>query len=124
MDAFQSIDKAKDVKLPIMDNCTMTLCLGNNNKVLYYMGDIKKPSVGPIVTGCGKDSLPKAISENALKFKNDTSYMIVLIKASNKATYKNFVKALRIIDSCKVKSYAVVEITPQEIDLLKKQNVY
>ncbi|MBV8389782.1 MAG: hypothetical protein JO080_08290, partial [Mucilaginibacter sp.] len=86
MDAFQSIVKTKDAKSPVIESRTMTLCLGNNNKVLYYMGDINKPSVGPIVTGYGKDSLPNAISENALKFKNDTSYMIVLIKASNKAT--------------------------------------
>ena len=124
LDTFKSTDTTKNVKLPINENRTMTLCLGDDNKVLYYMGNIENPSVGPMVTGYGNDSLPKAISENALKFKNDTSSLIVLIKASDKSTYKNFVKALAIVDSCKVKSYGVVEITSQEIDLLKKQHIY
>jgi len=125
MDVFQPTDKSKDVKLPHNEGRTMTLCLGSNNKVLYYLGDIEKPIVGPTVTGYGKDSLPEAISEIALKMKSDTSkYLIVLIKASDKASYKNFERTLGIINSCKIKSYGVVEITPKETDLLKKQNAY
>ena len=106
MDTFmeQSHSSSKDAQLPAPEGRTMTILLGNSNKVLYYLGNPDKPLDGPAVTGYGKDSLDKTITSMMGKMKKDTdSYLIVLIKPSDKSTYKNYVKTLGIINVCKVK---------------------
>ena len=127
MDTFmeQSHSSLNDVKLPVQESRTMTLCLGNNNKVLYFLGNRDKPLEGPVVTGYGKDSLDKAIVSMMGKMKNNTdSCLIVLIKPSDKSTYKNFVNTIDITNVVGVKSRAVVDITPKEVNMLKKYGAY
>ena len=125
MDMFTDTAKKRDVQLPVPESRTMTLCLGSNNRVLYYRGNADKPLDGPAVTGYGKDSLDKAILSAMGKMKKDTeSYLIVLIKPSEKSTYKNFVNTIDITNIVGVKSRAVVDITPKEIAMLKKYKAY
>jgi len=117
----------KNAKLPASSASakrTMILCLGKDNNVLYYLGNLDKPLEGPALTGYGKDSLDKVILSNINKIKDTADCLIVLIKVSDKATYINFVKALDVVNSCKVKSYGVVPITPKETELLKRFNAY
>ncbi|HEX3387051.1 MAG TPA: hypothetical protein VHS53_17745 [Mucilaginibacter sp.] len=116
----------KDVKLPVPSKRTMTILLGGNNKVLYYLGDQDKPVAGPAATGYGKDSLGKAIQQMMAKAQKDTSTnnLVILIKSSNKSTYKNFVGAIDLINECGVQSYGIVDIAPSDVDLLKKAHIY
>jgi len=124
LDMFKDTTKAKNVQVPVPESRAMTLCLGNN-KVLFYLGNADKPLEGPAVTGYGKDSLDKAIISMMGKMKKDSdSYLIVLVKPSDKSTYQNFVETLDILNVCKVKARAVLDITPKEVDLLKKYKAY
>jgi hypothetical protein len=125
LDIFIDTAKKRDVQLPVPESRTMTLCLGNNNKVLYFLGNQDKPLEGPAVTGYGKDSLDKTIISMIGKMKKDSdSYLIVLIKPSDKSTYQNFLKTIDILNVCKVKARAVVDITPNEVAMLKKYKAY
>jgi len=47
-----------------------------------------------------------------------------LVKASDKATYKDFVNILDELNITGIQSRAVVAITPAEIGLLKKDGLY
>src|ERR1700761_6394819 len=53
---------------PVSDKRTMTICLGNHNKAVWYMGLPDKPSSAPQVTGYG-DDLRKAVIENSKQVK-------------------------------------------------------
>jgi hypothetical protein len=45
--------------------------------------------------------------------------MVVLIKPTNDANYKNVVDVLDEMNISNIKRYALVDILPQEIDLIK-----
>ena len=45
--------------------------------------------------------------------------MVVLIKPSNDAIYKNVVDILDEMNISDIKRYALVEITPEDLDLIK-----
>jgi biopolymer transport protein ExbD len=127
MDAFLKQDsvKLKNTKPAVPSDRTLTLCLGQDNKVLYYRGDLDKPLEGPAITGYGKDSLGKILINDLRQFSKDTSkYLNVLIKPSDKSTYQDFLKALDLINTYEIKSYGVVDITPGEVAMLKKQDAY
>jgi biopolymer transport protein ExbD len=49
--------------------------------------------------------------------------MIVLVKASDKSTYKNFVTMMDELNIAGLQRYAVVDITPAETALLKKDGL-
>jgi biopolymer transport protein ExbD len=51
--------------------------------------------------------------------KDDKRGPIVLIKADNKAKYKDIVNIIDEMAICNVASYAIVDITPVELDMLK-----
>jgi len=51
-------------------------------------------------------------------------YMVVLIKPSDKSNYKNVVDALDEMKITKIESFAIVDITPAEIGLLKRDGNY
>jgi hypothetical protein len=50
--------------------------------------------------------------------------MIVLIKPSDKSTYKDFVNILDERGIAGIQSYGVVPITPAEINMLKDNKLY
>jgi biopolymer transport protein ExbD len=51
--------------------------------------------------------------------KNDMKGPIVLIKADDKAKYKDIVNIIDEMAICNIASYAVVDITPVELGMLK-----
>jgi biopolymer transport protein ExbD len=51
--------------------------------------------------------------------KEDRQGPIILIKADDKAKYKDIVDIIDEMAICNIASYAVVDLTPAEIDLLK-----
>lgn len=80
----------------------------------------------------GVDSIPvlkkmlndKAITEEVYKkriagIKSYKNGLIVIIKADDKAKYKNLVDILDEMIICNIGRYAVVDITPVEVELLK-----
>ena len=56
--------------------------------------------------------------------KSNTDALIVVIKADDKAKYKNMVDILDEMNIANIQSYGIVDISQPEIDLLKKDNIY
>jgi biopolymer transport protein ExbD len=116
-------DKTKD-QLAVAATRTMTVLLGSHDKIEWYMGEPGKSA--PIVDHFGKDGLRKALIENGdrVKATHGGAPMIVLIKPSDKSNYANFVAALDELNITGIDIHAVVDITPMEIEDLKKNGLY
>lgn len=132
-----SLSKPQSMDLPMPDknidtpdilideNRTMTVLIGDNNKMMFYMGRAEAPLEGPNDVAFGKDGIRKEIltkiaSVAAQYGDAKKKGLIVLIKLTKKATYKNMVDILDEIAITKVQTYAIVDISKAEEDLLKK----
>lgn len=120
---------------PIPEKRMMTILIGKNNKILWYMGKFDEPTVPPQEAAFGKDGIRKDLLKNvklgieyAKRERNynpeDKQGLVVNIKASDAATFKNVVDILDEMAITKPQLYAIGEITPGEIDLLKQTGLY
>ena len=72
-----------------------------------------------------KTGLRSAIVNTAkIVFARSGKPMIVILKPSAHSVYSNFVSALDELNIANVQSYAVANISPKDIDLLKQQKAY
>jgi biopolymer transport protein ExbD len=100
---------------------TVTLCLGNDNRLVMYKG----LSQSPQILTFGKNSLRKALMEAKAEIKASTGKeAIVLVKPSDHSIYGNLVDALDELNITKTNMFAVVDITPQDVDMLKAKAIY
>jgi len=111
-------------QLPVPASRTMTILLGSDDKVDWYMGEPGKSP--PTTDNFGKGGLRKALLENYDKVKKESGgkEMIVLIKPSDKSNYANLVAALDELNITNIQEHAIVDITPAEIELLKRDKLY
>ena len=113
-----------DNSTPVPDNRSLTVLLGEGNKVKWYLGQFATPLAGPEQVTYGKDGLRKEIlSRKKLildEMGDPKKGMIVIIKPSKKSTYRNLVDVLDEMAICKVPTYAIVDITKEEDALLNK----
>ena len=116
-------DKTEDVKVD--ENRTMTVVLGENDKMFYYMGIINTPMT-PKVIAYGKDGIRKellkrkkeVLAYSTAKGKPDQG-MIVIIKPGKKSTYKNVVDILDEMAISSIPTYTIVnDFLPEEQKLL------
>lgn len=123
-------DQPKDnTKIP--EERMMTILIGSNNRILWYMGKFEAPTIPPTEASFGKDGIRKDLLRNvqlgkqvaAREGKPDQG-LVVNIKASDKANYKNLVDMLDEMAITHPQLYAIGDITPGEIDLLKQTGVY
>ncbi|WP_374165883.1 ExbD/TolR family protein [Arcticibacter sp. MXS-1] len=118
-------DQDPNQKLDVADTRTMTILLGNKNRIEWFIGLPDDPKTPPTVENYGKDGIRKAILTKAKDIKGATGKdMIVLIKPSDKSNYRNLVDMLDEIKITNVKQYAIVDITEPEIGLLKRDGIY
>ena len=123
-------DKEKDdqQELTVADNRTMTILLGDNNRLEWYMGLVDKPLTPPQVDNYGRNGIRKALIENAKKVIATTGDpskgLIVLIKPSDQSNYRNFVDILDEMKVSNIERYAIVEISDPDIALLKRDGLY
>jgi len=102
----------------------MTILLGKNDKIEWYMGTIDNPS-SPTPEDFGKNGIRKAILNKIKEVKAATGKdLLILLKPSDKSNYKNLVDILDEMKITDVKSYAIVDITTPEIGLLQRDNLY
>ncbi|MFA6086421.1 ExbD/TolR family protein [Mucilaginibacter sp.] len=110
-------------QLPVPASRTMTLLLGANNKLEWFVGEPGKSA--PTPDTYGKNGIRKALIEEGKRIQAESGkYMIVIIKPSDKANYKNLVDALDEMKIAAVQSFAVGDITPAEIELLKRDGLF
>ena len=60
---------------------------------------------------------------NANRIKGYEKALIVLIKSTDKSNYKNMIDILDEMLICNIGRYAIVDISPQEIEMLKTVNL-
>ena len=126
-------DKADD---PTMDKPmltdqrrTMTILMGDNDKIKWFHGLLDAPEVNgkPTDAVYGRNGLRKEILKRVASVPQVTGDkkkgLIVIIKPSKKSTYRNLVDVLDEMAICKVPTYAIVnEITPEEMKLVDEMN--
>jgi biopolymer transport protein ExbD len=126
MDTFWPDKSKKDVQLPVAASSTMTVLLGSNHQLAWYIGEPGKSA--PTIDNFGKNGIRKTLIEEGKKIEashpGPDNHMMVLVKASEKATYKDFVNILDEIKITGIQRYGVVPITPVEIGLLKDNKLF
>jgi biopolymer transport protein ExbD len=122
--------KEPQTDIKVDENRTMTLLLGENGKLVRYMGMLEKPLAAPKDYSYGKEGIRKELIARMETVKQYSTAkgkpndgMIVIIKPSKKSTYRNLVDVLdemAIVGVNKNGSYAIVnEFTPEEQKLLE-----
>lgn len=126
--AMPDKDKTDQQELTIADNRTMTILLGADNRLEWYMGLVDKPLTAPQVDNFGRNGIRKALLEYSKKVIAATGDpekgLIVLIKPSDQSNYRNFVDILDEMKVSNISRYAVVEISDPDIGLLKRDGLY
>lgn len=121
-------DKNKDKpdeEILVPDDRSMTVLLGPDDKLQMYMGQFATPLEGPKEVGYGKDGIRKDIlakTQSLLATYGDLKKkgLIVIIKPTKDSDYKNLVDILDEMAICKVQTYAIVDIDPEEAKLFEK----
>ncbi|HEY0053750.1 MAG TPA: biopolymer transporter ExbD [Pedobacter sp.] len=113
---------------PVSEIRTMTICLGKGDRLQWYQGTLEAPIVNPAITNYSSSGIRKAILERskaAVKSTgNSKKGLIVLIKPSDKSNYKNLVDILDEMLISNVASYAIVDITSKELEMMKESSIY
>lgn len=89
--------------------------LGADNKVYWYHGMPNEPLEEIAVTTFSADGIRKVLQQKNAEIKE----MVVLIKPSNDASYKNVVDILDEMNISNIKRFALVDITPEDLELMK-----
>lgn len=127
--AMPDKDKEKDPStMDVPDDRTLTILLGKDNTVQWYMGQFDNPLVPFTKTTYGKDGIRKELLvrvKSTLASTGDPSKgLIVIIKPSDKTNYRNLVDILDEMVITKVQLYAIGDITPAELELLERDGMY
>jgi len=127
-------DKDKDQPenvTPIDESLLLTVLIGKDNKIMWYRGKFETPVETPTEAAFGKDGIRKDLLKQiaigkalATRDGKPDQGLIVNIKASDKASYKNLVDMLDEMAITHPQLYAIGDITPGELDLLTKSGLY
>jgi biopolymer transport protein ExbD len=124
--------KAMDLTMPVGDDHgpvpasrSLTLCLGTNNKVMWYLGELKNPVIAPTITDFGKDGLRKTLVDTKKmiydKYHKD---MIVLVKPAEHSAYSNLISTLDELHITNTQIYSITDMAQADIDVLKQKAIY
>jgi len=107
------------------ENRSITLILGEDNRLIYYMGLLDAPIIAPKDIKYGKEGIRKELLKRKsalLKYSSKTKKpdnLVVIIKPTKKSNYGNLVNILDELEIANIDSYAIVpEFTPEETKLL------
>lgn len=104
---------------------TMTICLGKNNSVLWYLGLPDKPLVQLTTVTNGKNGLRAALVNAEKRVKKTTGQeLIVILKPSDHSVYDNLISSLDELNITNVQYYAIADISPVDVKMLQQKNAY
>jgi biopolymer transport protein ExbD len=117
-------DDPTDKPIKVDENRTLTVLLGDNNKMVYYMGLLATPIAGPTDISYGKEGIRKELLKRKTSVVEYTGSkdkgLIVIIKPSKKSNYRNLVDILDEMAIVGVPSNAIVnDFSPEELKLLE-----
>ncbi len=107
-----------DTEVPqkVKESQTLTLILGEKNRVYYYQG-LENPEVK--YANFSATGIRKVLIEKDKEIRaTGLDGIIVLIKATDKSRYKNLVDILDEMKITDTKRYAIVDIQPAELEML------
>src|SRR5205823_4442095 len=99
--------KPEDKQPEVNEKKVLTLVLGANDKVYWYVG-ITEPEAKK--ADFSKDGIRKVLIDKKAEIRD----LIVLIKAMDEAKYKNMVDILDEITITNIQRFAIVDITPAD----------
>ncbi len=119
-------DKTKDKPIKVDENRTLTVLLGDNDKMVYYMGLLATPIAGAKDISYGKEGIRKELlkrKKSVVEYTgNKDKGLIVIIKPSKKSNYRNLVDILDEMAIVGVPSNAIVnDFSPEELKLLESK---
>lgn len=119
-------DKKDEKPIKVDENRTLTVLLGANDKLVYYMGLLATPIAGPKEISYGKEGIRKELlkrKESVVQYTgNKDKGLIVIIKPSKKSNYRNLVDILDEMAIVGVPSNAIVnDFSPEELKLLESK---
>ena len=97
--------KAEDKQPMVNEKRVLTLVLGGDDKVYWYLG-ITDPKVE--LSNFSNDGIRKVLLQQNAQIKE----MVVLIKPSDQSKYKNVVDILDEMNISNIARFALVDITP------------
>ncbi|MGV3508775.1 MAG: ExbD/TolR family protein [Sphingobacteriaceae bacterium] len=103
---------------PIANDRTMTVCLGDNNKVVWYMGTTENPQNVHFTSSSKIRSAFQEQMKNVLKETGKS--IIVLVKPDQKSNFRDLVDVLDEIAITGIPVYAIVDITFDDKEMLAK----
>ena len=116
-------DEKNDQKLELRASQTMTILLGKNNKVAWYMGEAGKTA--PEIQSFSQ--IRQTILDNKKKVKESTGKDIVMvIKPTSGANYKNFVDIMDELLITGIKTAPAIDdenILDNEKAFMKQQGI-
>lgn len=104
--------KTEDKQPLVNEKRVLTLVLGANDKIYWYLG-ITDPKVE--LSGFSQDGIRKVLLQQNAQIKE----MVVLIKPSDESRYKNVVDILDEMNISNIGRFALVDITPVDKELIK-----
>jgi len=115
----------KDDNLELADNRTMTVLLGANNKISYYMGQLEKPLEGPTTVDYGKNGIRPVLLKKLKDVQAATGKgLIVVLRPSDHSSYRNLVDIMDEMKITNVQQYMIGDISDPEVEQLKKDGIY
>jgi biopolymer transport protein ExbD len=96
--------------------------LERNSKTIQQVDALKNQFETKKFTEADKVKEEKALKQQINKIKGDKNALMVLIKTDDKAKYKNVVDILDEMSICNIGKYALVDVTPVELKLIKESN--
>ncbi len=108
--------KPGDEMPEINEKNVMTLVLGEDDKIYWYMG-ITNPEVE--VSNFSATGIRKIL----LAKKAEIPKLVVLIKAMDEAKYKNMVDIMDEMNISTMQRFALVDITPTDVELVKESQL-
>ncbi len=110
-----------DDPAPISRDRIMTILIGENNNIYYYNAD----AVDQLEkTSYQKEGLRNLLYDNNKRVDalfGKEKGLVCIIKLSENANYKNMVDVLDEMVICDVATYAIQDITEEEINALKSE---
>lgn len=93
------------------------ILIDGENRIFWYRGLLPDEIYDePVETNYSADGIRKTLLEH----NNEVAELVVLIKPTNEANYKNVVDILDEMNISNIKRYALVDITPDDLKELKK----
>ncbi|WP_257659284.1 ExbD/TolR family protein [Parapedobacter lycopersici] len=113
-------------QLQMADNRTVTVLIGENDRVDWYWGMLEKPIAGPYTTTHGKYGIRKVLLEKkdevvTLTGEPDKGLMVI-IRPSEKSDYASLVNVLDEMKICGVNQFMIGQISDAEEEVLSKFN--